>query len=97
MSSFRQIFYTCVGCNEIAQPTQNKNELETTMNTMSISACVFLGLLGSSLVLAGDDKSMIASAESAGPSSVTSDATSKAPGPDVTGHHVYSKRHRQCA
>ncbi len=49
------------------------------MNTKAISACVFLGLLGSSLVLADDDKSMIASAESAGPSSVTSDATIKAP------------------
>ncbi len=49
------------------------------MNMKAISACVFLGLFASSPVLAGDDKSMIASAESAGPSSVTSDATIKAP------------------
>ena len=49
------------------------------MITKAISACVFLGLFASSAVLAGDDKSMIASAESAGPSSVTSDATIKAP------------------
>ena len=49
------------------------------MNMKAISACVFLGLFASSPVLAGDDKTMIASAESAGPSSVTSDATIKAP------------------
>ncbi len=58
---------------------KKKNEQEITMNTKAISACVFLGLFASSPVLAGDDKSMIASAESAGPSSVTSDATIKAP------------------
>jgi len=49
------------------------------MNTKSFNACVVLGILGSSLVLADDEQSNIASAESAGPASVTSDATIKAP------------------
>ncbi len=44
-----------------------------------ISTCVCLGLLGSGLALAGDKEDMIASAESAGPVSVTADATIKAP------------------
>ncbi|MEE8429421.1 MAG: hypothetical protein V3S33_07985, partial [Gammaproteobacteria bacterium] len=49
------------------------------MKNKLISGCVFFGLLGSGLALAGDDEAMIASAESAGPSSVTSNATIKAP------------------
>lgn len=49
------------------------------MKSKLISACVFLGLLGSSLALADDDAEMIASAKSAGPASVTSKATIKAP------------------
>ena len=49
------------------------------MKNKLISACVFLGLLGSALALADDDDAMIASAKSAGPSSVTSKATIKAP------------------
>ncbi len=36
------------------RPTQNKYELEITMKNKLISACVFLGLLGSSLALADD-------------------------------------------
>ena len=49
------------------------------MNTKSISAFFVLAIFGSDLVMAGDEESMIASAESAGPSSVTADATIKAP------------------
>ena len=44
-----------------------------------INACVCFGLLGSSLVLAGDREAMITSAESAGPLVVTANATIKAP------------------
>lgn len=44
-----------------------------------INACVYFGLLGSSLVLAGDREAMITSAESAGPLVVTANATIKAP------------------
>jgi hypothetical protein len=49
------------------------------MNKILISTYVFLSLIGSSLALADDNKMMIASAESAGPASVTSNATIKAP------------------
>ena len=49
------------------------------MNRIMISTYVFLSLIGSSLALAGDNEMMIASAESAGPGSVTSNATIKAP------------------
>ena len=49
------------------------------MKNKLISACVFLGLLGGGLALAGDDDAMIASAKSAGPLAVTSKATIKAP------------------
>ena len=49
------------------------------MRNKLISACVFAGLLVSSLALAGEDEAMIASAKSAGPASVTSKATIKAP------------------
>ena len=43
-----------------------------------VSACICLALFGSSLVLAGGKKDMIASAESAGPPAVTANATLKA-------------------
>ena len=49
------------------------------MKSKFINACVCFGLLGSSLVLADDKEAMIASAESAGPLVVTSNATIKAP------------------
>ena len=49
------------------------------MKIKLITSCVCLGLLGSSLALAGDKKEMIASAETAGPVTVTSSATIKAP------------------
>ena len=62
------------------------------MKSKLISACVFLGLLGSSLALADDDEAMIASAKSAGPASVTSKATIKAPDGKVlqTGSNSYT-------
>jgi len=41
--------------------------------------CTFIGLIGVSLAHAADNAAMIASAESAGPASVTSTATIKAP------------------
>jgi len=44
-----------------------------------IGTSVFLGLLGSSMALADDNETMIASAESAAPASVTVNATIKAP------------------
>ena len=43
-----------------------------------IFSLICLGLLGSTFALAGDEESVIASAESAGPSSVTANATIKA-------------------
>jgi hypothetical protein len=49
------------------------------MKSKLINACICFGLLGSSLVLAGDKEAMIASAESAGPFVVTANATIKAP------------------
>ncbi len=49
------------------------------MKIRLISIFVFFSLLGNNLVLAGDKEAMIASAESAGPASVTADATIKAP------------------
>ena len=49
------------------------------MKSQLINACVYFGLLGSSLALAGDKEAMISSAESAGPFVVTSNATIKAP------------------
>jgi hypothetical protein len=49
------------------------------MKSKLINACVCLGLLGSSLVLASDKEAMITSAESAGPLVVTANATIKAP------------------
>ncbi len=49
------------------------------MKIKLISACVFLGLLGGCLSSADDDEAMIASAKSAGPPSVTTKATIKAP------------------
>ena len=49
------------------------------MKSKLINSCVCLGLLASSLALAGDNDAMIASAESAGPVAVTSNATIKAP------------------
>ncbi|MEN8130484.1 MAG: hypothetical protein ABFS45_09900 [Pseudomonadota bacterium] len=49
------------------------------MKSRLINSCVCIGLLGSSLALAGDKEAMIASAESAGPLVVTSNATIKAP------------------
>jgi len=49
------------------------------MKQIMISTCVFLGLVGNNLVLADDNDAMIASAKSAGPVSVTSNATIKAP------------------
>ena len=42
-------------------------------------SCVCFAMLGCGLALAGDKEDMIASAESAGPASVTADATIKAP------------------
>jgi hypothetical protein len=61
------------------QPAIYKYNLEITMKNKLISACIFIGLIGGSLALADDYEAMIASAKSAGPSSVTSDATIKAP------------------
>lgn len=49
------------------------------MKSKLIGSFVCLGLLGSSIAMAGDKEAMIASAESAGPESVTSEATIKAP------------------
>jgi hypothetical protein len=49
------------------------------MKTILVSSCLCLNLLGSSLVLAGEKVALIASAESAGPAAVTSNATIKAP------------------
>jgi hypothetical protein len=49
------------------------------MKSKLINACICLGLLGSSMALAGDKEAMIASAESAGPLAVTANATIKAP------------------
>jgi hypothetical protein len=49
------------------------------MKSKLINAWSCFGLLGSSLVLAGDKEAMIASAESAGPFVVTANATIKAP------------------
>ncbi len=74
------------------RPAQNKYKLEITRKYKLISACVFLGLLGSSLALADDEEAMIASAKSAGPSSVTSKATIKAPDGKVlqTGSNSYT-------
>jgi len=48
------------------------------MISKAIRSIICLGLLGSGLVLAGDKDAMIASAESAGPSHVTANATIKA-------------------
>ena len=48
------------------------------MKSKFINSCVFLGLLGSSLALADDENAIIASAKSAAPVSVTSNATIKA-------------------
>ncbi len=49
------------------------------MKRKSIKACICIGLLGSSLTLAGDKDAMIKSAESAAPDIVTANATIKAP------------------
>jgi len=49
------------------------------MKNKLVIACIFIGLFGGSLALADDEEAMIASAKSAGPSSVTSNATIKAP------------------
>ncbi len=48
------------------------------MHSKIINSVVFLGMLGSSMAMAGDKEAMIASAESAGPASVTANATIKA-------------------
>lgn len=44
-----------------------------------LSACIYFFLIGSSLALAQEKETMISSAESAGPSSVITNATIKAP------------------
>lgn len=49
------------------------------MKRALINSCVCLSIVGSSLALAQDNAAMIASAESAGPSVVTANATIKAP------------------
>jgi hypothetical protein len=49
------------------------------MNCRVVGLIVCFGMLGSGLALAGDKEAMIASAESAGPASVTAKATIKAP------------------
>jgi len=49
------------------------------MNRIKISTFIFFTVVGSSLAVGDDQKSMIASAESAGPDIVTSSATIKAP------------------
>lgn len=49
------------------------------MKRILINSCVCFSIVGSSLAVAQDDAAMIASAESAGPSVVTADATIKAP------------------
>ena len=48
------------------------------MPSKIIYSVVFLGMLGSSMALADDNDAIIASAESAGPASVTANATIKA-------------------
>ncbi len=48
------------------------------MHSKIINSVIFLGMLGSSMALAGDRDAIIASAESAGPASVTANATIKA-------------------
>ena len=62
----------------IPRHTQEKINPEITMKSKMINLCICLGLLGSGFALADDDE-MIASAKSAGPPSVTSKATIKAP------------------
>ncbi len=49
------------------------------MKSTFINSCVFLCIVGSGLAIAQDNETMIASAESAGPSVVTANATIKAP------------------
>jgi hypothetical protein len=49
------------------------------MNRTLIHTCLGFGLLGSAMAFSGDKAAMIASAESAGPASVTANATIKAP------------------
>ena len=49
------------------------------MKSKIVSLCICLGLFGASSAVAGDNDAMIASAKSAGPPSVTSKATIKAP------------------
>ena len=48
------------------------------MQNKLIYPLIWLGLLGGNVALAGDEQSVIASAESAGPASVTANATIKA-------------------
>jgi hypothetical protein len=48
------------------------------MRNKIINAVIFFGILGSGTALAGDKDAIIASAESAGPASVTANATIKA-------------------
>ena len=63
----------------IQSVAQTSFRLGISMIRRLVNACVFLGIFGSSFALGGDNKAMIASAESAGPDSVTSTATIKAP------------------
>ncbi len=63
----------------IQSVVQTSFRLGITMVRRLVNVCVFLGIFGSSFALGADHKAMIASAESAGPDSVTSSATIKAP------------------
>jgi hypothetical protein len=73
------MFYTLCGYFPKTRSVQRKSALEITMKRKLVCSFICLGLLGSSLALAGDKKAMIKSAESAGPGAVTSKATIKAP------------------
>ena len=70
------ILFSGRGCYR--DPLEKKINPENTMKSRMINLCICLSLFGTSLVLA-DDATMIASAKSAGPPSVTTKATIKAP------------------
>jgi hypothetical protein len=54
------------------------NIMEVPMSRKAFGTVIFLGFLGAGLAMAGDKKAEIANAESAGPASVTANATIKA-------------------
>jgi hypothetical protein len=73
------MYYTFLAYIPRAQPIQKQLKLEGTMKRLFINSCICLCIVGSSVAVAQDKDAMIASAESAGPASVTSNATIKAP------------------